>query len=190
MSICIIPARSGSTRIPGKNIKLFHGKPIIAYSIETAKESGLFDQIIVSSDHTEIIDIAMEYGATDYHDRSDEMAANEVGTQEVVKDVLLNLEITKYVCCIYPTAPLMSVNDLKHGEYVLNDQGYLEYAFSVGINPLCDAGQFYWGWARAFLDGVPLIDSHTAMIPIAPERVCDINTMDDWERAERMYESL
>ena len=190
-AIAIIPARGGSRRLPKKNIRLFHGKPIIAYSIEAAKASGLFDRIIVSSDHSEIIDIGMEYGATDYHDRSDELAADEVGTQEVMQHIVAEMdERPELFCCIYATAPLMSVIDLIRGHDALLEEHWQSYTMSVGTKPLCDAAQFYWGRPTAFGFGVDLIDEHTTMIPIAPGRVCDINTEEDWKRAEEMYARL
>jgi len=189
-TICIIPARGGSRRIQLKNIKEFHGKPIISYPIEIAKESGLFDEIIVSTDSKEIADISRRYGAT-IHNRSDEMARDEVGTQKVVGDAIYGHGIHNgYVCCIYATAPLMSVDDLKKGLRILKGNPRLDYAFSVGTNPLRDAGQFYWGWASSFLENLPLVEQHTAMIPIAPERVCDINVLEDFSRAEKMYKAL
>lgn len=187
---CIIPARGGSTRIPHKNRRLFHGKPIIAYSIETARDSGLFDRIIVSTDDRDIAEIAVAYGA-EVEKRSEEMARNEVGTQEVVRDALLAIEAepNDYVCCVYATAPLMSAADLERGFEELGTGNYY-FTFSVGTQPLCDAAQFYWGDADAFLSREPLIGPLTAMIPIVPERVCDINIESDWFRAEEMCLAL
>ena len=186
--IAIIPARSGSTRIPNKNIRDFHGKPIIAYSIETAIETKLFDRIIVSTDHPEIAKVVDNYDV-EVHKRSAEMSKNEIGTQEVTASVLKGLHIDCcHVCCIYATAPLMSACDLEYGYNVLSNE--VEYAFAVGTNPLCDAGQFYWGSAEAFRAGLPLIETYTAMIPIDDKRVCDINTEEDWLRAEKMYTDL
>lgn len=188
-TVCIIPARGGSTRIPRKNIKVFHGKPIIAYSIEAAKESGLFDDIYVSTDDAIIAQIAMDYGAK-VLDRPKELAVNEVGTQEVIGRACEQLGLcgTDIVCCIYPTSPLMSVDSLKEGFWGLKDDN--DFSMSVGTNPLCDAAQFYWGWAVNFEAGLPLIDTGTVMIPIDDNRVCDINTLSDWARAERMYKEL
>jgi len=189
MAIAIIPARGGSQRIPRKNIRDFHGKPIIAYSIETALKSDIFDRVIVSTDSKEIMDIAEDYGAG-VHVRSDKMSQDEVGTHEVVKNVLEEFSIeNEAICCIYATAPLMSVEDLEYGlEVLINDD--FNYTMSVGINTQADAGQFYWGGAEDFLIDMPLIDTGTGMIPIEPERVCDINTEEDFLRAEKMYEAL
>ena len=191
MNIAIIPARGGSTRIPKKNIRDFHGIPIIAHSIEIAEDSELFDKIIVSTDSKEIADVAKEYGAK-IHNRSEELSRDEVGTQEVVQDVIEGEYVTPdLVCCIYATAPLMSIKHLERGFDILRYYSETHfYAMSVGINTQADAGQFYWGWASAFSVGHPLIGMRTAMVPIDAERVCDINTEEDWKRAEAMYESL
>lgn len=189
-TICIIPARGGSTRIPNKNIKDFHGKPIIAYSIKTAKKSKLFDSIIVSTDSDEIAEVAIRYGA-DILKRPAEFCSNEVGTQEVMKSVLkmMDTAINDIACCIYATAPLMSVKHLKRGHQALITQMFT-YTMSVNKEPLFDAGQFYWGWTKAFLDEIPLIGTGTALISIPKKRVCDINTMEDFERAKAMYLEL
>lgn len=197
-SICIIPARGGSVRIPGKNIREFHGKPIIAYSIETADRSGLFDGICVSTDSREIADVARQYGANVIM-RSPELALDSVGTQEVMVDTLQVLSkpihyayrtLPVYACCIYATAPMLTTQDLHRGLKLLQSSNILNYAFSVGTEPLHDAGQFYWGRADTFLTGKPLIAETSAMVPISTDRVCDINTEADWLKAEEMYLKL
>jgi len=187
-AIAIIPARGGSRRIPMKNVREFHGKPIIAYSIDIARTSGLFERVYVSTDSTEIAEVAEACGAGVLM-RPEHMARNEVGTQAVMQHHLLTMPDVEIACCIYATAPLMCVEDLRTGFSVVLDHS-CNYAFSVNIDPLFDAGQFYWGWANAFRAGEPLVSSCSCMVPIEPERVCDINTMDDWHRAERMYEQL
>lgn len=194
MNIAIIPARGGSQRIPGKNIKDFHGRPIIAYSIATARLSGLFTRVFVSTDSNEIAEVAEACGA-EILLRPRPMARDEVGTQAVMQDHLLNdlvLPGLTHACCIYATAPLMCVADLRAGYQAIQPSagGGFAYALSVNVEPLFDAGQFYWGWANAFRTGAPLISYYTRMVPVAAERVCDINTVDDWHRAERMYEEL
>src|SRR5690242_889142 len=106
--IAIIPARGGSKRIPRKNIKLFFGKPIIAYSIEAALNSGLFDEIMVSTDDEEIASISQKYGANVPFFRSARNADDYATTYDVIKEVLnyyFSSEISfAYGCCIYPTA--------------------------------------------------------------------------------------
>lgn len=189
-TVAIIPARGGSTRIPGKNIKDFHGKPIIAYSIETASSSGLFHRIIVSTDSDEIAQVARAYGA-EVLMRSADMAHNDVGTQAVMRYVLgeqLGL-VSGLACCIYPTAPLMLEEDLLTGCRLVEYCAH-HYAMSVGDAPLADAGQWYWGWVTSFTSDFPLLSPKTAMVPIPADRVCDINTFDDWSRAEELYKNL
>lgn len=191
-AVAIIPARSGSSRIPGKNMKLFFDYPIIAYSIKTAIESGLFDDVVVSSDSQEIVNFANDLGAMGIL-RSAAYAENEVGTQAVARHVIDTLrdDLDQHydlACVIYATAPMMTGMDLQRGMYEMLARD-AEFAMSVGINPLADAAQFYWGKVDAF-DVLPLISEHTVMVPIDPDRVCDINEEADWLRAERMYAAL
>ena len=115
--LAVIPARGGSKRIPHKNIKDFLGNPIIAYSIETALASGLFDDVIVSTDDEEIADVALSFGAKVPYLRDSRLADDFVGTYEVIYDVYKR-EIDSGrsidgVCCIYATAPLLNVFHLK-----------------------------------------------------------------------------
>ena len=132
--ICIIPARGGSKRIPRKNIKLFHGKPIIAYSIETALNSKLFDSVIVSTDDNEIAEIARKYGAKVPFMRSDENSDDYSGTGDAVYEVLENLKKNGQVydigCCLYPTSPLTQISKLKEALELLN-QNKFNVTFSV-----------------------------------------------------------
>ncbi len=116
-NVAIITARGGSKRIPRKNIKLFRGKPIIAYSIETALASNLFDYVMVSTDDDEIANIAKSYGAQVPFIRSKQTSDDVTGTADVLIEVLSELhKIGKKfenACCIYPTAPFISTNSLK-----------------------------------------------------------------------------
>jgi N-acylneuraminate cytidylyltransferase len=116
MIVAVIPARGGSKRIPRKNIKLFHGKPIIAYAIESALKSGLFSSVIVSTDDAEIAQIAKEYGAEVPFLRSKENADDFATTSsvllEVIEQLALKGESFTTACCIYPTSPLIDSNDL------------------------------------------------------------------------------
>lgn len=188
-AIAIIPARGGSQRIPGKNWKMFHGKPIIQYSIETATKSGLFDQIVVSTDRQEIADAAHAAGAFVVW-RPAAMAKDEVGTQDVASATLaLFKNWPEWACCIYPTAPMMTVADLRQGLQLLR-YDHTDYTMSVGSEPLRDAGQWYWGTAEAFANRRRLISPRTTMVPIPEDRVCDINTIGDWDRAIEMYASM
>ena len=188
--IAIIPARGNSQRIPRKNIKSFHGKPIIAYSIEAAKESRLFDAIYVSTEDHEIGGIAKEYGAQWLPRRSD-LADDKTGTREVITAATKQIWMKEedVVCCIYATSPLMDIADLKRGYNQLTNMS-AEHAISIGYPPLQDAAQFYWSTVDALQRGIEYFDTSTILIPVKPERICDINTPSDWERAEKMYQKL
>ena len=115
-NLCIIPARGGSKRIPRKNIKPFLGKPIIAYSIETALETGLFEEVMVSTDDVQIAAIARQYGAKVPFMRSAETASDFATTADVLKEVLAGYETLgrKFdnFCCFYATAPLVQSKDI------------------------------------------------------------------------------
>lgn len=193
MNICIIPARGGSRRIPWKNIKIFHGKPIIAYSIECAKASGIFDHIVVSTDSIEIAKIANGYGVL-VHGRSADTARDEVGTQEVMHRVLYDLLSSGYdleggyACCLYATAPMLCPETLVRAAELF-DADRMGYFVPVGTW-LRDPGQFYFGSVWAFKNKIPLLSDLTVMLPIDPATDCDINTQEDWDRALKMYEQL
>jgi pseudaminic acid cytidylyltransferase len=191
-AVCIIPARGGSRRIPRKNIKLFHGKPIIAYSIETARASGLFDQIVVSTDDREIAAVANAYDAAALM-RPASMAEDIVGTQEVARHAIEAMAgdglTFDFACCIYPTAPMMRTMDLFNAFEKMKEYG-ANFAFSVGTEPLQDAGMFYWGMTKSFLERRPLYGPDSIMFPIPAARVCDINFIDDWIKAENLFAKL
>ena len=185
MRAAIIPARYNSQRVPGKNTRDFRGQPIICYAIHSAQKSGLFDRVIVSTDGAAVAAIASTAGAEvvwrDYDDGSK-------GTQEVARDVLMDMPDVDEACVIYATSPLLVPSDLVRGHAVLQRTGAL-FAMSVQTSPLADAGCFYWGKADAFRNRAPLIDSHTVMVPMPAGRCCDINTESDWQRAETMYDA-
>lgn len=220
MKIAVIPARGGSKRIPRKNIKDFCGKPMIAWSIEAANASGLFDHIIVSTDDTEIAGVAKQWGAEVPFMRPAELADDHAATTEVIAHAtqwaLGQGWPVSAVCCIYATAPFVQVEDLKRGLEAI-ESGDWAYAFTVtdfaapifrsfkqtadgGIEmffpehfstrsqdlptALHDAGQFYWGRPSAWLEGKRIFDRHSIPVVIPRWRVQDIDTQDDWKRAE------
>jgi len=115
--LAIIPARGGSKRIPLKNIKSFCGKPIIEYSINAALQSGVFDEVMVSTDHDGIAKTALKAGAKVPFLRSEENSNDFAGTAEVLIEVLdeyaKNEETFEYICCIYPTAPFVTSEKLQ-----------------------------------------------------------------------------
>ena len=126
--LAIIPARGGSKRIPRKNIKEFLGKPIIAYSIEAAILSKMFDEVMVSTDDTEIVEVAKQYGAKVPFIRSKKNADDFATTYDVLEEVLLNYKNRgqefEYACCIYPCAPFVSSEKLKKTFEILIKNNY------------------------------------------------------------------
>lgn len=225
MRVALIPARGGSKRIPRKNIKDFCGKPIIAYSIEAAIESKLFDKVIVSSDDPEIIAVAKSYGAEAPFTRPDELSDDYATTMDVIQHAIDKLTLTDadQLCCIYATAPFIRPKELIDAEFLLtaenldyvfsateyrfpiqralriNHEGYSEMllkehkdARSQDLEPAFhDAGQFYFGSAKAFrLRKGLLTDSQTKPLLLPTYLVQDIDTPNDWVRAELMYKIL
>ena len=222
-TIAVIPARGGSKRIPRKNIRDFCGKPILAYSIQAAKESGLFDRIIVSTDSDEIARVALEYGAEVPFIRPSELSDDYTGTNAVVKHCIKWLldagESIDTVCCIYATAPFLQPHYLKKGFDILKNHR-CAYAFSVTsfpfpiqrsvrirpdgrVEPIFpehvpkrsqdleeayhDAGQFYWGSPDSFLEDIPIFSSGSMSVVLPRYLVQDIDTDEDWQQAEAMY---
>ncbi len=122
-AICIITARGGSKRIPGKNKKLFLGKPIICYSIEAAISSGIFEEVMVSTDDEEIAEISKKAGAKVPFMRSMETSNDFATTDDVLMEVLAAYEkigkTFEYTACIYPTAPFVTAEKLKNALQVL-----------------------------------------------------------------------
>jgi pseudaminic acid cytidylyltransferase len=133
-NLCIIPARGGSKRIPRKNIRDFLGKPIIAYSIEAALKSGLFDQVMVSTDDEEIAKVAKSHGAEVPFMRSNKNSDDYATTVDVISEVLesykSNGERFDAVCCIYPTAPFINESILKKA-FVKMKNGNFDSVFTV-----------------------------------------------------------
>jgi len=127
-NLCIIPARGGSKRIPRKNIKNFLGKPIIAYSIEAAINSGLFSEVMVSTDDEEIAAVAKSYGATVPFFRSLESSSDFATTLDVIKEVVNMYEekdmTFNAVCCLYATAPFVTAGHLKEAFSMFSEQKF------------------------------------------------------------------
>ncbi len=138
MRVAVIPARGGSKRIPRKNIKLFCGKPMIAWSIAAAVESNCFDRIIVSTDDEEIADVAKHHGAEVPFVRPSELADDHTGTIAVVRHTVhwLNAigQTPIQVCCIYATAPFVRAADIRRGLNIMVSADS-DYAFAVTSYP-------------------------------------------------------
>ena len=124
-NIAIITARGGSKRIPRKNIREFCGKPIIAYSIEAAKGAGIFDEVMVSTDDQEIADISIKYGASVPFLRSPENSGDYSGTADVLLEVLREYQKSDQyfdvMCCLYPTAPFVTIEKLCSAYKIFTD---------------------------------------------------------------------
>ena len=139
MNIAIIPARGGSKRIPRKNVKLFHGLPVIAYAIEVAKQSEIFDEVFVSTDDSEIAEIARDYGAKVPWLRPKQLANDFATTLEVIQDAANKLDVNSdefnSICCIYPATPLLKPEFLKQGLKVLMDG---DWDYVISASPVSD----------------------------------------------------
>lgn len=124
-NIAIITARGGSKRIPRKNIKDFLGKPIIAYSIEASLQSGIFQEVMVSTDDAEIAEVAQKYGAKVPFMRSAKNADDFATTTDVLIEVLENYQNLgqnfQYACCLYPTAPFVRAEKLQKAFQLLTE---------------------------------------------------------------------
>jgi N-acylneuraminate cytidylyltransferase len=134
VKIAVIPARGGSKRIPRKNIRPFCGKPIIAYSIAAAKESALFDEVVVSTDDEEIAALARDFGATTPFMRPKLIADDFTGTNAVVKHAISWFaeqgSAVAHACCIYATAPLIQSRFIRES-YERLSASDAAFAFSV-----------------------------------------------------------
>lgn len=225
MIVAIIPARGGSKRIPRKNIKNFAGKPMIAWPIAAARESGVFDRIVVSTDDPEIAAVARQSGAEAPFVRPVELSNDHVGTTAVIRHAIEWLDArgppVDFACCIYATAPFVQAADLRLGLTLLRDSD-AAYVFSVTsfASPIQrairinaagrvemfhpeyfnirsqdleeayhDAGQFYWGRARSFVDDVRIFSIQSLPLVLPRYQVQDIDTPDDWKRAELMFQA-
>jgi pseudaminic acid cytidylyltransferase len=154
MNLCIIPARGGSKRIPRKNIRPFLGSPIIAYSIRAAQESGLFDEIMVSTDDAEIAQIAQLYGASVPFPRSAETASDTATTAAVLTEVLRTYEAAgrtyARACCLYPTAPFVTPDRLREAFGRLETGGFdsvfpvVRYSFPVQRSVIFQGEKLAW----------------------------------------------
>lgn len=133
MNIAVIPARGGSKRIPRKNIKIFDDKPVISYAIKAAEESGIFDEIVVSTDDEEIAEVARNFGAKIPWMRPSALSDDYATTLSVMQDAVIklkaNLTAIENICCIYPVTPLLKPSFLSEALNILED-GDWSYVFS------------------------------------------------------------
>ena len=225
MKIAVIPARGGSKRIPRKNAKLFFGVPMIARTIATALQSGLFERVVVSTDDAEIAKISRQAGAQVPFTRPLELADDLTPTVPVIAHAVQACNAlgwsVSYACCIYPCVPLLANGDIAAAlEMAVETDADFVYPVTDYAHPIQramrrsesgkmslyspqfemtrtqdleksfhDAGQFYWGKAAAWLEQKKM---HTAGLgmPIPHWRVVDIDSEDDWRRAELLFRAL
>lgn len=223
--IAVIPARGGSKRIPRKNIKDFFGKPLIAYSIEAALNSGLFQKVIVSTDDKEIADVALKYGAEVPFMRPKELSDDHTVTKDVIDHALGFLkergEEYDYLCTIYATAPFLQSKYLEEGFVKLKNSDAIhafssttmpfpvQRTFKLDTNGRCemftpqhyytrsqdleeayqDAGQFYWTKLGKKSNEI-MFGKDSIPIILPRYLVQDIDTLEDWKRAEYMYKAI
>lgn len=225
MNLAIIPARGGSKRIPAKNIKSFAGKPLIAYSIEAAKKSGLFEHVWVSTDCKDVAEVARRYGAEVPFLRPPELSNDIIGTRPVtnhaIEYCIEHIGKPEFCCCIYATAPFLQAEYLQQGLDQLHTHADKAFAFSVTsfafpiqralrieqglVAPMFadqinqrsqdlqeayhDAGQFYWGRTDDYLTSKGIFSQHSLPVILPRHLVQDIDTPEDWYRAELMYKA-
>lgn len=227
-ALAVIPARGGSKRIPRKNIRDFYGKPLIAYSIQAAVDSGLFARVVVSTDDEEIASVARRYGAEVPFVRPKELADDFTGTAAVVEHAAEYFEKQgenyDFICTIYATAPFVRAEYIRKGYELLKDSDAVN-AFSCATMsfpvqrtfkidgsgraemffPECyavrsqdleeayqDAGQFYWTCRSRQKQYPAAVMFSKVSIPVVIPRylVQDIDTPEDWKRAELMFEAI
>jgi N-acylneuraminate cytidylyltransferase len=199
---------------------------MMAWSIEAALESGCFDKVVVTTDDTEIAEVACQHGAHVPFLRPAALSDDHTSTNPVIAHAIdwmnSNVATVELACCLYATAPFVSPNDIIKGLRILSDTG-CDYTFSVTsyVFPIQralyitpenrvrmfqpdhfssrsqdleeawhDAGQFYWGRAEAWLAGRPAFTSDAAPVVLPRYRVQDIDTPEDWTRAELMFRAL
>lgn len=226
MKLAVIPARGGSKRIPRKNIRAFCGKPIIAWSIEAALQSGCFDAVVVSTDDAEIAEVAQRSGAQVPFLRPNELSDDMTGTVAVIRHAIdwfaQRGQAFGQTCCLYATAPFVQPQDLARGLALLleRDADYTlavtSYAFPIqrairlepsgsmqmfaprhfstrsqDLEPAWhDAGQFCWGSTLAWTEQRPVFSSRSFPVELPRHRVQDIDTPDDWLRAELLFKVM
>jgi pseudaminic acid cytidylyltransferase len=226
VNLALIPARGGSKRIPRKNIRLFRGRPMIAWSIDAARAAGCFDRIIVSTDDEEIAALASNHGAEVPFLRPAHLADDQATTQAVVLHAVQWCEQQglepQAVCCLYATAPFVRPADLVEAGQLLEQSPASSFVFTATSFPFPiqrairidaagrsamaypehfntrsqdleeafhDAGQFYWARPEAWATSLNLFDDGRPLI-LPRWRVQDIDTEEDWTRAELLHQLL
>ena len=225
-NIGIIPARGGSKRIPRKNIRPISGRPLIQWAIEIALSSGVFDQVIVSTDDEEIADASISAGAGVPFVRPANLSDDFTPTVPVISHAIGELRsrgsFYDSVCCIYPASIFVESTDYANSLELLLGSPSRQYVATIAAYPhpiqraltlserseldfvdpdfadvrtqdlperWHDAGQFYWGRTEAWLRNVPILANATGY-PLDASQVQDIDTDEDWRRAELLHRLL
>lgn len=214
MNIALIIAREGSRRIKNKNIKLFFGHPVIAYSIKTALNSKIFSRVIVSTESQKISKISRKYGAEIAFKRPKILADHKTSTINVLKHAIKKLLLNKKkinICCIYPVAPLITKKILISGYnkfkkldadflvtilkkekkkdrfFFIRKNGFLQETKSKHKALYQDAGQFYWGKTQSLLRFSSLFKGKVAPLFFSEKKAIDVNTNKDWKKLINLY---
>ena len=218
--IAVIPARGGSKRIERKNIRPFCGQPIIGYSISAALNSGIFERVIVSTDDEEIAVVARDCGAETPFLRPAELSDDHCGVVRVVKHAIEMIGGCERACLIYATAPFVRPADLVRAAQMVGENDYvlsisefespifraLEMDNNLRVSSLFkeyektrsqdlktaykDAAHFCFGKAEAFVEERSIFNGKTVGFVIEKMRTQDIDTLDDFARAEAMYRAI
>lgn len=219
-NIAIITARGGSKRIPRKNIKEFMGKPMLAYAIDAAKQSGMFEEIMVSTDDPEIAEIAQKYGAKVPFMRSEKTSNDYATTYDVLKEVIDEYKKSgktyDNICCIYPCVPFLT-GEILHtafDEFIqsgadrltpvvkysfpiqrafkVNKEGFLEYREPENASKRSqDLEPMYHDVGMFYFYKYDKLESQKiVMYEMDESSIQDIDTEDDWKMAELKYKVL
>ena len=219
-NIAIITARKGSKRIKNKNLKLFFGKPIIYYSIKALQKAKIFDKIYLSTNCEKTIEISRKYGIKNFIKRNNYLSTNKIGTITVINHALKNLEKNKinpkFVCCIYPAAPLTKYKNIRFSYNQIKKNKKMNFIYPstiIGrdtkkrfskekiirirnikkkegiINRIyLDAGQFWYAKSKIWKRSKTIYNKNSYTFSIK-EKFSDINTMGDWKKVEKIYTS-
>ncbi|MDJ0663494.1 MAG: pseudaminic acid cytidylyltransferase [Acidimicrobiia bacterium] len=226
-TVAVVPARGGSKRIPRKNIRPFRGTPLLVRTINLLRQTSVFDRVVVSTDDTEIAELATAAGAEAPFLRPAELADDHTGARPVIIHAIETLESQSgtqlgSVCIVYPTAVFIEPRDLEESfeqlrsqrvDFVFSAAGFdspIQRALRVRSDGICelmwpehtltrsqdleeayhDAGQFYWGHRDSWLAGRPVFQSRSLLHILPRWRVQDIDTEEDWHRAELIHRML
>jgi pseudaminic acid cytidylyltransferase len=222
-TIAIIPARGGSKRIPGKNLRDFHGHPIISHTIRRAIESALFDQVYVSTENFEIARISTKAGAKVIN-RNLSLSDDYTSTKDVISDAIQKVvpeseRENVLVCCIYPVTPLLDYARINEAKVILLElkpkfvfpvvasRSVSERSFKIGQKNFLvetdeailnqrsqdfesrffDAGQFYLGAAKTWLEEEAILSSNSCAVQLGKYEVFDVDDLEDWELVEKLF---